>query len=71
MQPLVAVRLLVNFGNEALLFASLYSGKTIELDDVTFQQCVSLTRFNSEKTVSFVPPDGEFELMKYRIARGC
>ncbi|KAK9109218.1 hypothetical protein Sjap_017278 [Stephania japonica] len=63
MQPLVAVRLLVNFGNEALLFASLYSGKTIELDDVTFHQCVSLTRFNSEKTVSFVPHDGEFELM--------
>ncbi|KAG6384085.1 hypothetical protein SASPL_156127 [Salvia splendens] len=27
-------------------------------------------RFNSEKTVSFVPPDGEFELMKYRITEG-
>ncbi|MCD7447763.1 hypothetical protein HAX54_034748 [Datura stramonium] len=23
-----------------------------------------------EKTVSFVPPDGEFELMKYRITEG-
>nr|CAD1844990.1 unnamed protein product [Ananas comosus var. bracteatus] len=46
------------------------SGKTIELDDVTFHQCVNLTRFNSEKTVSFVPPDGEFELMKYRISEG-
>lgn len=43
---------------------SFCSGKTIELDDVTFHQCVNLTRFNSEKTVSFVPPDGEFELMK-------
>ncbi|KAJ0054624.1 hypothetical protein Pint_03424 [Pistacia integerrima] len=42
------------------------SGKTIELDDVTFHQCVNLTRFNSEKTVSFVPPDGEFELMNSR-----
>lgn len=41
------------------------SGKTIELDDVTFHQCVNLTRFNAEKTVSFVPPDGEFELMKW------
>lgn len=48
------------FGN-----ATFCSGKTIELDDVTFHQCVNLTRFNSEKTVSFVPPDGEFELMKY------
>jgi AP-2 complex subunit mu-1 len=46
------------------------SGKTIELDDVTFHQCVNLTRFNTEKTVSFVPPDGEFELMKYRITDG-
>ncbi|KAJ6852143.1 putative AP-2 complex subunit mu [Iris pallida] len=25
------------------------SGKTIELDDVTFHQCVNLTRFNSER----------------------
>ena len=34
--------------------------------DVTFHQCVNLGRFNTEKVVSFVPPDGEFELMKYR-----
>ncbi|THG14374.1 hypothetical protein TEA_027790 [Camellia sinensis var. sinensis] len=43
------------------------SGKTIELDDVTFHKCVNLTRFNSKKTVSFVPPDSEFELMNYQI----
>jgi hypothetical protein len=41
--------------------------KSIELDDVTFHQCVNLSRFASDKTVSFVPPDGEFELMKYRV----
>ncbi len=46
------------------IFPVYNSGKTIELDDVTFHQCVNLTRFNTEKTVSFVPPDGEFELMK-------
>jgi AP-2 complex subunit mu-1 len=34
---------------------------------VTFHQCVNLSRFASDKTVSFVPPDGEFELMKYRV----
>lgn len=34
--------------------------------DVTFHPCVNLGRFNAEKVVSFVPPDGEFELMKYR-----
>ena len=36
------------------------------LQDVTFHQCVNLGRFNTEKVVNFVPPDGEFELMKYR-----
>ena len=40
------------------------------LQDVTFHQCVNLGRFNTEKVVSFVPPDGEFELMKYRCQEG-
>jgi hypothetical protein len=37
-----------------IVFPICNSGKTIELDDVTFHQCVNLTRFNTEKTVSFV-----------------
>ena len=36
------------------------------LQDVSFHQCVNLGRYNTEKVVSFVPPDGEFELMRYR-----
>ena len=36
------------------------------MQDVSFHQCVNLGRYNTEKVVSFVPPDGEFELMKYR-----
>mmetsp|Transcript_22706 Transcript_22706/g.27437 ORF Transcript_22706/g.27437 Transcript_22706/m.27437 type:complete len:450 (-) Transcript_22706:453-1802(-) len=44
--------------------------KMIELDDVTFHQCVQLNRFHQDKTVSFIPPDGEFDLMKYRITEG-
>jgi hypothetical protein len=36
------------------------------VQDVSFHQCVNLGRYNTEKVVSFVPPDGEFELMKYR-----
>ncbi|MBA0611351.1 hypothetical protein Godav_012046, partial [Gossypium davidsonii] len=43
------------------------SGKTSKLDNVTFHQYVNLTRFKSEKTVSFVPPDGDFELMKFVV----
>ena len=28
---------------------------------------MNLSKFSSEKTISFTPPDGEFELMKYRV----
>jgi len=42
-------------------------GKTIEMEDVNFHQCVKLSRFESDRTISFVPPDGEFELMSYRL----
>jgi len=38
----------------------------INLDDFTFHQCVRLSRFDSDRVISFVPPDGVFTLMKYR-----
>jgi len=41
--------------------------KGIELEDVKFHQCVRLSRFENDRTISFVPPDGEFELMSYRL----
>eukprot|EP01105_Mastigella_eilhardi_P003769 TRINITY_DN1490_c1_g1_i1.p1 TRINITY_DN1490_c1_g1~~TRINITY_DN1490_c1_g1_i1.p1 ORF type:complete len:432 (+),score=143.55 TRINITY_DN1490_c1_g1_i1:47-1342(+) len=41
--------------------------RAIELEDVTFHQCVRLSRFETNHTISFVPPDGEFELMSYRL----
>lgn len=37
----------------------------VELDDCRFHQCVRLHDFNSNRTISFIPPDGEFELMRY------
>ncbi|EYC03836.1 hypothetical protein Aduo_002391 [Ancylostoma duodenale] len=43
------------------------SGKGVELEDVKFHQCVRLSRFEAERTISFIPPDGEFELMSYRL----
>jgi len=39
---------------------------SIALDDFSFHQCVRLSRFENERIVSFVPPDGEFILMRYR-----
>lgn len=42
-------------------------GKAVELEDVKFHQCVRLSRFENDRTISFIPPDGEFELMSYRL----
>ena len=36
----------------------------VELDDCHFHQCVSLANFDADRSISFVPPDGEFELMR-------
>jgi len=41
----------------------------IAIDDVTFHRCVRLGQFDQDRTISFIPPDGEFELMKYRITQ--
>jgi AP-3 complex subunit mu len=44
--------LLLNFSNPGLI------------DDCSFHPCVRYSRFERDKVVSFVPPDGQFELMK-------
>jgi len=44
-----------------------FRGKMIDMDDVRFHQCVRLARFENDRTISFIPPDGEFELMSYRL----
>jgi AP-2 complex subunit mu-1 len=41
----------------------------IALQDVTFHQCVRLNRYDQDKTIMFIPPDGDYELMTYRIDR--
>ncbi|KAL3868255.1 hypothetical protein ACJMK2_041086 [Sinanodonta woodiana] len=55
--------------NDKVLFESTGRGKSksVELEDVKFHQCVRLPRFENDRTISFVPPDGEFELMSYRL----
>lgn len=46
------------------------SGKqSIAIDDCTFHQCVRLSKFDSERSISFIPPDGEFELMRCQWGR--
>ncbi|UJR14561.1 hypothetical protein I4U23_001557 [Adineta vaga] len=55
--------------NDQILFET--TGRTknkgVELEDVKFHQCVRLSRFENDRTISFVPPDGDFELMSYRL----
>lgn len=43
-------------------------GKGVELEDIKFHQCVRLSRFHNDRTISFIPPDGEFDLMTYRLS---
>lgn len=43
---------------------------SVEIDDCTFHRCVRLGKFDAERTITFVPPDGEFELMRYRVKEG-
>jgi Adaptor complexes medium subunit family len=38
------------------------------IDDCSFHPCVRYSRFERDRVVSFVPPDGAFELMRYRVA---
>lgn len=44
-------------------------GTGIAIDDVVFHRCVRLNQFDTDRTISFIPPDGEFELMRYRITQ--
>ncbi|XP_064616406.1 AP-3 complex subunit mu-1-like [Liolophura sinensis] len=37
------------------------------LDDVSFHPCVRFKRWESERVLSFVPPDGNFRLISYHI----
>jgi len=54
--------------NDKVLFENTgRRSKSVEMEDVKFHQCVRLSRFESDRTISFIPPDGEFELMSYRL----
>jgi len=57
--------------NDKLMFKAsgrnVGKGKSVEMEDIKFHQCVRLARFENDRTISFIPPDGEFELMSYRL----
>jgi AP-3 complex subunit mu len=37
------------------------------IEDCSFHPCVRYGRYEKDRVVSFVPPDGNFELMRYRV----
>lgn len=40
-----------------------------QLDHFMLHDCVNSTEFEGTKTLSFIPPEGEFDLMRYRVTR--
>lgn len=44
------------------------NAKGIEMEDIKFHQCVRLSKFENERIITFIPPDGEFTLMSYRLS---
>ncbi|CAG6017375.1 unnamed protein product [Menidia menidia] len=38
------------------------------LDDVSFHPCVRFKRWEAERVLSFIPPDGNFTLMSYHVS---
>lgn len=47
--------------------ASKNSRSEVAIDDVTCHQCVKLHAFEKSRVIQFTPPDGEFDLMNYRV----
>ena len=43
------------------------STKGISIEDLRFHQCVRLSDFNKDRTITFIPPDGDFDLMTFRV----
>lgn len=40
---------------------------SVVLDDCNFHECVHLDEFETSRTLHFLPPDGEFAVLNYRI----
>ncbi|PBP19884.1 Adaptor complexes medium subunit family protein [Diplocarpon rosae] len=53
-------------GNRQGSKATKAAAGSVTLEDCQFHQCVKLGKFDTDRIISFIPPDGEFELMRYR-----
>ena len=48
--------------------AAIPGAEAVMLDDCNFHESVSLDRFETERALTLVPPDGEFAVMNYRCS---
>ena len=55
--------------NDKVVLQSLGKDTTnsLEMEDLKFHQCVNKKKYENDRTIEFIPPDGEFELMSYRL----
>ncbi|CCE85232.1 Piso0_004814 [Millerozyma farinosa CBS 7064] len=54
--------------NDKGIFSEETNNRNLDLEDIKFHQCVRLSKFENEKIITFIPPDGEFTLMSYRLS---
>lgn len=54
--------------NAAPAVAKKPTDRGIQIDDIKFHQCVRLGRFDRDRSITFIPPDGVFDVMTYRIS---
>jgi len=46
-------------------------GDRVVLDDVLFHERVNISEWTSSRTLTVLPPDGEFNVLNYRVSREC
>ncbi|KEG14465.1 AP-1 complex subunit mu [Trypanosoma grayi] len=56
----------LGLNDKAMLDMTGRSGRSVEMADVKLHQCVRLDQFENDRIITFIPPDGDFELMTYR-----
>jgi AP-1 complex subunit mu len=42
--------------------------RVFELEDIKFHQCVRLSQYELDHVITFIPPDGRFCLLRYRVS---
>lgn len=58
-----------NGGSSMYGYRSSTGGGTVILDDCNFHESVHLDTFDLDRTLTLVPPDGEFSVMNYRMTQ--